>query len=122
MLNDLILVGRLTRDIEVYKTESGRQLGRISLAVARSFKNIEGTYDTDFIPCLVWEEKARIASSYCHKGDIIGIRGRLQSRVIETDEGKRNLIEVIAERISFLSSYDKNVNENDNTGSITIEK
>mgnify|MGYP002802410283 FL=1 len=122
MLNDLILVGRLTRDIEVYKTESGRQLGRISLAVARSFKNIEGTYDTDFIPCLVWEEKARIASTYCHKGDIIGIRGRLQSRVIETDEGKRNLIEVIAERISFLSSHGKNVKENDNTGSITIEK
>lgn len=104
MLNNLILVGRLTKDIEVYQTATGRKLGSLCLAIPRSFKNMEGTYETDFIQCIVWEEKAKIAAEYCHKGDVIGVRGRLQSRLIETNEGKRTIIEVIAERITFLSN------------------
>ena len=107
MLNNLILVGRLARDIEVYQTANGRQMGRICLAIPRSFKNMEGVYETDFIPCILWEEKAKIASSYCHKGDVIGVRGRLQSRLCETPDGNRYVLEVVAERLTFLSSNTK---------------
>ena len=104
MLNDLILVGRLTKEIEIRSTDSGKKVGTLFLAVPRSFKNMEGVYETDFIPCTIWEEKAKTTSLYCRKGDIVGIRGRLQSRVIETEEGKRNHLEVVAERVTFLTS------------------
>lgn len=104
MLNNLILVGRLTREIQIYQTANGRKLGTICLAIPRSFKNVEGMYETDFIHCILWEEKAKLAADYCHKGDIVGVRGRLQSRVITTSEGKRHILEVVAERLTFLSS------------------
>ena len=105
MLNDLILVGRLAKEIEVRTTESGKKVGTIFLAVPRSFKNMEGVYETDFIPCTIWEEKAKTTSLYCHTGDIVGIRGRLQSRTLETEEGRRNHLEVIAERVTFLTNH-----------------
>ncbi len=104
MLNHLILVGRLVRNIEIMETESGRKVGRLTLAVARSYKNMDGVYETDFIPCTLWEEKAKIAANYCQKGDILGIKGRLQTRLVETKDGSRTVLEVIAERLSFISS------------------
>lgn len=103
MLNNLILVGRLARDISVNKTENGRHIGNLCLAIPRTFKNMEGIYETDFINCILWEEKAMIAKEYCQKGDILGVKGRLQSRIIETKEGNRNILEVIAERVVFLT-------------------
>ena len=125
MLNSIILVGRLTREIVVNETESGKKIGTLTLAVPRSFKNMDGIYETDFIPCTVWEEKAKIASDYCHTGDIIGVKGRLQSRSVETSDGKRNLLEVVAERLTFLSSNSKekrNVNHIDISPSEALEK
>ena len=76
----------------------------MTLAVPRSFKNMDGLYETDFVPCILWEEKATRAKEYCHTGDIVGIKGRLQSRVVETEKGKRSHLEVVAERLTFLSS------------------
>ncbi len=70
---------------------------------------MDGLYETDFIPCILWEEKASLAKDYCHTGDIVGIKGRLQSRIVETEQGKRNQLEVVAERLTFLSS--KKVND-----------
>ena len=105
MLNQLVLVGRLTRDIKINKTDKGRKVATISLAIPRSFKNMEGTYDTDFVDCIAFENIAENTSMYCKKGDIVGVKGRIQSRVVEKDEGKKEyLIEVVAEKITFLSS------------------
>lgn len=104
MLNEIILVGRLTNNIVVNTTDKGKKIGNLTLAVPRSFKNMDGLYETDFIPCLLWEEKATLAKDYCHTGDIVGIKGRLQSRIVETEQGKRNQLEVVAERLTFLSS------------------
>lgn len=109
MLNEIILVGRLTNNIVVNTTDKGKKIGNLTLAVPRSFKNMDGLYETDFIPCLLWEEKASLAKDYCHTGDIVGIKGRLQSRIVETEQGKRNQLEVVAERLTFLSS--KKVND-----------
>ena len=104
MLNQIILVGRLTRDITVNKSENGVKVATISLAIPRSFKNSDGVYDTDFIDCVAFDTVAMNTSEYCSKGDIVGVKGRVQSRVIETDDKKEYLTEIICEKITFLSS------------------
>jgi len=104
MLNQIVLVGRLTRDLKVNKTEGGKKISTIPLAVPRSFKNMDGTYDTDFIDCVAFENIAENTSEYCKKGDIVGVKGRVQSRVVEKDGKKEYLIEVVAEKVTFLSS------------------
>ena len=75
--------------------------------VPRSFKNMNGVYETDFINCTLWEEKAKIAKEYCKTGDIVGIRGRLQSNIVKTDEGTKYYLEVVADKVSFLSNRKK---------------
>ena len=108
MLNTLILVGRLTKEIEIRETESGKKVGTMTLAVPRSFKNMDGVYETDFINCTLWEEKAKVTKEYCGKGDIVGVKGRLQSKTITTDGGSRYFLEVVAEKITFLSNKKQN--------------
>lgn len=104
MLNQVILVGRLARNPEVQELENGKKVANITLAVPRSFKNIEGTYDTDFIRCIVWDNVASNTSEYCKKGDIVGLKGRLQSRIVEKNEKRENIMEVIGEKVTFLTS------------------
>ena len=106
MLNQIILVGRLVRNPELRTTESNKNVTTITLAIPRSFKNMNGEYDTDFIDCILWENTAKSTAEYCKKGDIIGIKGRLQSRIIEKEE-KQYLMELIAEKVTFLSSTSK---------------
>lgn len=105
MLNQTVLVGRLVRDPELYETESGNKVTNITLAVSRSYKNSNGEYDTDFINCVLWKGIAESASEYCHKGDLLGVKGRIQTRVIELDdETHKNITEVVAEKVTYLSS------------------
>lgn len=108
MLNQIILVGRLTRDITVNKSENGVKVATISIAVPRSFKNVEGVYDTDFIDCVAFDIIAENTSEYCNKGDIVGVKGRVQSKSVELEDGKKeNKLEIICEKITFLSSKPK---------------
>lgn len=105
MLNQIVLVGRLTRDIKINKTDKGKKIATISLAIPRSFKNMEGTYDTDFIDCIAFENIAENTATYCSKGDIVGVKGRIQSKCVERDDGKKEyLVDIVAEKITFLSS------------------
>ncbi len=105
MLNQVVLVGRLTDDVEVVKMEDNRKVSHLTLAVQRTFKNIDGIYETDFIRCTLWNAIASSTSEYCHKGDIVGIKGRLQVSSYEDKDGnKRTSTEVIAEKVTFLSS------------------
>ena len=104
MLNNVMLVGRLANDIEKKTLESGKEVLRVSLAVNRSYKNPEGIYETDFIDCILWENTAKATSEYCHQGDIVGIKGRIQSRVYEKDKEKKYVVEIIAEKVTFLTS------------------
>lgn len=107
MVNTVMLVGRLTHDIELKKLDSGKNVSRISLAVNRSYKNAEGVYETDFIDCVLWDGIASNTCDYCKKGDVVGIRGRLQASYYEKDEIKHKVIEVVAEKITFLSQSHK---------------
>ena len=104
MLNQVVLVGRIVYDLELKKNDSGKKYLSLMLAIPRSFKNIEGTYDTDFIRCIVWDNVASNTSEYCKKGDIVGLKGRLQSRIIEKNDKKESMMEVIGEKVTFLTS------------------
>ena len=111
MLNQIVIVGRLVRKPELNETENGKKVSTITLAVPRSFKNMQGEYDVDFIDCTLWETVASSTVEYCNKGDIIGVKGRIQSRVIEKEETKKTIMEVIAEKVTFLSSKSKEAAE-----------
>ena len=98
MLNQIVLVGRLVSDPEINETEN--KVCNITLAVPRSYKNMNGEYETDFIPVTLWQGIAEQTTNYCKKGDLVGVKGRLQVR-----EGK---VEVVAEKVTFLSSRKEN--------------
>lgn len=105
MLNQTVLVGRLVKDPELRETDNGNKVTNITLAVPRSYKNINGEYDTDFIPCVLWKGIAENTAEYVKKGDLIGVKGHLQTRNIELDENvKKQAVEIVAEKVTFLSS------------------
>ena len=113
MMNQVILVGRIAREPEPVELEDGRKVLSIPLAVSRSFKNVEGVYETDFINCVLWNEVANRTSEYCKVGDVIGVKGRLQTNNFEDKDGnKKNTMEVVAERVTFLSTNKNYQKEN----------
>ena len=104
MLNQVVLVGRIVFDLELKKNDFCMKYLNLTLAIPRSFKNMEGNYDTDFIRCVVWDNIAENTTLYCHKGDIVGLKGRLQSRTLEKKDKKETIMEVIGEKVTFLTS------------------
>ena len=80
MMNNAIIVGRIVRDLELHETENGCKVSEITLAVPRSFKNMEGQYDTDFIPCKLWSIVAENTAQYCKKGDLVAIKQKFYSQ------------------------------------------
>ena len=108
MLNQTVIVGRIARDPELRETENGKKVTNVTLAVPRSFKNSNGEYETDFINCVLWKGIAESTVEYCHKGDLVGIKGRIQSReYTNSEDEKRHIVEVVAEKVTFLSSKPK---------------
>nr|WP_205597448.1 MULTISPECIES: single-stranded DNA-binding protein [Neobacillus] len=104
VINQVTLVGRLTRNPELRATSEGTAVTQITLAVNRNFRNHNGDIDADFVQCTLWRKAAENTCQYCRKGSIVGITGRLQTRFYEK-EGKRVYVtEVIAESVRFLSS------------------
>lgn len=111
MLNQIVLVGRLVRDPEIKKAKNGSSYSYITLAIPRTYKNVNGEYETDFIDCTLWKLMATNTKEYCKKGDIVGVKGRLESKVYEKDGETKYITEVIAERVTFLSSNKKEENK-----------
>ena len=107
MLNQLVVIGRVVREPELRKTDSGRNVTNITLAVPRSYKNVNGEYDTDYIDCTLWANVAESATEYCHKGDLLGLKGRIQTRKVEEQDKVRHVTEVIGENITFLTPNSK---------------
>lgn len=104
MLNQVVLVGRLTSDPEAVQLEGGHKKSIFNVAVPRSFKNSNGEYETDFIRCVLWDAIATSTAEYCHKGDIVGIKGRIQVTQFDDNGEKKYITEVVAEKVTFLSS------------------
>ena len=104
MINMVMLVGRLVNEPEVVERENNLKLSRVTLAVNRKFKDKDGTYHTDFIDCTLWDNIAKNAVEFCKTGDIVGVKGRIQSVNYEKDGKIIYGLEVIAEKITFLSN------------------
>lgn len=109
MLNQTVMVGRLVQDPEIKELENGEKVGYITLAVPRSYKNEEGVYDTDFIPVTLFKGIAENTIEYCKKGDMVGVKGRVESSIITDDgntidENQKKEIKILAERVTFLSN------------------
>ena len=103
MNNIVILIGRLTKEVELRYTEKELPIANFTIAINREYKNENGEYETDFINCVAFQQSAKLMGEYTHKGDLIGIKGKLQTRNYEDKEGKKHYVtEVITERITFL--------------------
>lgn len=111
-MNQLIVVGRLTRDPELRKSD-GRCSCFMTIAVKRNYKNSDGIYETDFINCIVWNVIAEKVCEYCHKGDMVSVKGRIQNNnYIDKDDNQVYSYEIIAEQVSFMQSS-RNPNSSD---------
>ena len=103
MLNHIVLVGRLAEDPKI---EENINICKITLIVPRPYKNIEGEYDNDYIDCILMNGVAQNTTEYCHKGDLIGIKGRIQTTIIND----KKITDIIADRVTIL----KNERESEN--------
>jgi len=109
--NLVYLIGRLTTDPETIQTENGKIVLDVDLAVQRSYKNVDGVYESDFIKCVLLDGIATKISKYCKKGDLVAIRGQVRTSSYENDKKeKKYSTEIIVDKLSFLSTqHDKNV-------------
>ena len=103
MLNSIVLIGRLVRDPELRYTPSGVAVGGFTLAVDRPFTNQQGEREADFIDIVVWRRLAETCANHLSKGRLVAVRGRLQVRTYETQDGQRRRVaEVVADEVKFL--------------------
>ena len=108
MMNNVVLVGRLTREPSMRYTPSGVAVANFSLAVDRPFANADGKKECDFIDIVAWRKTAETCAEYLDKGRLVGVEGRLQIRSYEDKEGnKRKVAEVVANNVRFLDSKKK---------------
>ncbi|WP_243354372.1 single-stranded DNA-binding protein [Bacillus litorisediminis] len=105
MLNQVTLVGRLTRDPEVRRTPEGTAVTNVTIAINRHFRNQQGEIEADFVPCTIWRKAAENTAQYCKKGSLVGVVGKIQTRFYENQEGKRVYVtEVVADSIQFIDT------------------
>ncbi|GAA3608030.1 MULTISPECIES: single-stranded DNA-binding protein [Lactobacillaceae] len=105
MINRVVLTGRLTRDVELRYTQGGAAVATFNLAVDRRFTNQQGEREADFVSCVIWRKSAENFANFFHKGSLVGIEGRIQTRNYENQQGQRVYVtEVIVENFSFLES------------------
>lgn len=105
MINNVILVGRITKDPELKYTPANQAVAQFTLAVNRTFKNANGERESDFINCVIWRKSAENLANWVKKGNLIGITGRIQTRNYENQQGQRVYVtEVIAENFQMLES------------------
>ena len=105
MINQVTLVGRLTKDPDLRITQEGISVTNVTVAVNRPFRNQHGEIGADFVQCTLWKRTAENTVQYCRKGSLVGITGRIQTRYYDNQEGKRVYVtEVVAETVKFLDS------------------
>ena len=103
MINNVTVVGRLTKAVDLRYTSNGTAYASFTLATDRDFKNQNGERETDFINCVMWRKPAENLANYTKKGSLIGIEGRIQTRNYENQQGQKVYVtEVLAENFSLL--------------------
>lgn len=126
MINNVVLVGRLTRAVDLRYTSNGTAYASFTLATDRDFKNQNGEKETDFINCVMWRKPAENLANYTKKGSLIGVEGRIQTRNYDNGQGQRVYVtEVLAERFHFLESAktaNNGVLSNEGTNTLPFNK
>ena len=112
MINNVVLVGRLTRDPELRFTSNGTATATFNLAVNRNFTNQSGEREADFVNCVIWRKPAETLANYAKKGTLIGVVGRIQTRNYENQEGRKVYVtEVVCDNFQLLEPK-KDSNQN----------
>ena len=105
MVNNVVLVGRLVRDVDLRQTSTGKMMTYFTLAVNRNFKNEQGEQAADFIGCVAFDKKAENMARFLSKGSLISVEGRISTRNFQGNDGKTIYVtEVVASNITFLES------------------
>lgn len=113
MINSVVLNGRLTKDPELKYTPNNVAVAQFTLAVDRSFKSQNGKREADFINCVMWQKPAENFANFTHKGSKVGVKGRLQTRTYENQQGQRVYVtEVVCEQFDLLDSKKDNQRQN----------
>ncbi|HEM3454684.1 single-stranded DNA-binding protein [Streptococcus suis] len=114
MINNVVLVGRMTRDAELRYTPSNQAVATFTLAVNRNFKNQDGEREADFINCVIWRQQAENLANWVKKGALVGVTGRIQTRSYDNQQGQRVYVtEVVAESFQLLESRGQQSNSQD---------
>lgn len=117
MINRVVLVGRLTKDVEVRYTNSGAAVATFTIAVNRQFTNAQGEREADFIQCVIWRKAAENFGNFTHKGSLVGIDGRIQTRNYENKQGQRVYVtEVVVDNFALLEPKGASHNQGNNRG------
>ena len=123
MINKVIIIGRLTRDVELKMTASGIPVCSFTVAIDNRMSKDAQEKTTSFINCVAWQATAKLMATYLRKGSLVGVEGRLQSRSYETKDGRKaNVTEVVCENIQFLDSKDSNSGSNRNNNGFSMEE
>lgn len=113
MINNIVLVGRLTKDPDLRYTTSGTGVATFTLAVNRNFTSADGTREADFINCVIWRKPAETLANYAKKGVLIGVTGRIQTRSYDNQQGQKVYVtEVIADNFQLLESKKADSSQN----------
>ena len=114
MINNVVLVGRMTRDAELRYTPSDQAVATFALAVNRNFKNQDGEREADFVKCVIWRQQAENLANWVKKGALIGVTGRIQTRSYKNQQGQCVYVtEVVAESFQLLESRVEQSNSQD---------
>ncbi|MCI5723548.1 MAG: single-stranded DNA-binding protein [Erysipelotrichaceae bacterium] len=117
MINRVVLVGRLTRDVEVRKTATGLSVATFTVACdRRGARGQDGQQSADFISCTAWRQSADFLGSYARKGAMVGVEGRIQTRNYERDGQKVYVTEVVCDNVSLLESKSTSQSRAQNSG------
>ncbi len=115
MINNVVLVGRLTKDVELRYTPANQAVATFTLAVNRTFKNANGEREADFINVVIWRQSAENLANWAKKGALLGITGRIQTRNYENTQGQRVYVtEVVAENFQMLESRNQQQGQSQN--------
>lgn len=108
-MNKAILIGNLTKDIELSTTPSGISVAKFTVATQRKYANADGEREADFHNCVAWRGLAENLAKYCGKGSKISVVGEIQTRNYEAQDGtKRYVTEIVANEIEFVGTKNKN--------------
>lgn len=107
MKNTVILIGRITKDIELRNTKNGTEAVKFTIAIPRDYKNANGNYESDFVSIIAYKQSARYLNEYAKKGDLVGVKGRIMTGTYEKEGEKKYKQDIIADSLSLLSPSSK---------------